>query len=261
VKWTHIYLLDDLAAKAEEKMRSLGIQANIIQIMAQDPMFHEIQDVFRSALQEYDVDISFYVYGMYLYMKFRLMTYFDRLDVGTISEATNSVPVLIELPENGIQDAKMTNDVICSPNSGEYREDLEKISNLGFDKTLMEQGPREEVVDKLFDVFKNESFRHRALEAYSYLSKYRQTVDFPRRVINYYIDEKLAKPHTQPSSKLHLYVPEIPDSKWRACVNLFNIVPNPNFLTTGPEIIWLGIRERTPGLDRIPFCDKLPSLK
>jgi hypothetical protein len=258
VKWTHIYLLDDLAAKVEEKMRSFGIQANIIQIMAQDPIFHKIQGAFRFAHQEYDVHVSSSIYGTYLYMKFCLMTYLDKLDDGTILEAMNPVPVLIELPENGNKDVKMINDVICSRNSGEYREDLEKISNLGFDKMLMEQGPREEVVDKLFDAFKNESFCHRAIEAYSYLSKYRQIVDFPRRVISYYIDQKLAEPHTQFSSRMHLYAPEIPDSKWRACVNFLNIVPNPNFLTIGPEIIWLGIHERTPGPDRIPFSDKLP---
>jgi hypothetical protein len=258
VKWTHIYLLDDLAAKAEEKMKSHGIQANIIQIMAQDPLFHEIQEVFRFARRQYDVDISYSVYGMYLYMKFRLMTFLNNVDYNRISVAISPVPVLIELPENGNQDVKMINDVICSRNSVEYREDLEKISDLGFDKTLMEQGPRKEVVDKLFDAFKNESFRHRALEAYGYLSKYRQIVDFPRRVINYYIDEKLAEPHTLPSSRLHFYAPESANSKWSTCVNLFNIVPNPNFLTIGPEIIWLGIHERTPGPDRIPFCDKLP---
>jgi hypothetical protein len=258
VKWTHIYLLDDLATKAEEKMRSIGVQANIIQIMAQDPVFYEIQEVFRLARQEYDVDISYSVYGMYLYMKFHLMTNLNNFDDGNILEAMNPVPVLIEMPENGNQDVKMINDVICSRNSVEYREDLEKISNLGFDKTLMEKGPRGEVVDKLFDAFKNESFRHRAIEAYSYLPKYRQIVDFSKRVINYYNDQKLAEPHTQPSSRLHFYAPEIPDSKWRACVNFLNIVQNPNFLTIGPEIIWLGIHERTPGPDRIPVCDKLP---
>jgi hypothetical protein len=258
VKWTHIYLLDDLAAKVEEKMRSLGIQANIIQIMAQDPMFHNIQGVFRFARQEYDLHVSSSIYGTYLYMKFHLMTFLDNLDDARILQAINPVPVLIELPENGNEDVKMINDVICSRNSVEYREDLEKISNLGFDKTLMEQGPREDVVDKLFDAFKNESFRHLALEAYSYLSKYRQIVDFPRRVINYYIDKKLAKPYTHPSSRSHFYAPEDTNSKWRACVNLFNIVPNPNFLTISPEIIWLGIHERAPGPDRIPFCDLLP---
>jgi hypothetical protein len=68
------------------------------------------------------------------------MTYLVSLDVGTVSEAMNPVPILIELPENGNQDVKMINDVICSHNSVEYREDLDKISNLGFDKTLMEQG-------------------------------------------------------------------------------------------------------------------------
>jgi hypothetical protein len=141
VKWTHVYLLDDLAAKGEEKMRSLGIQADIIKIMAQDPVFHEIQDVFRFTRQEYDVDISCSVDGMYLYMKFCLMPYFDSLDVGTIWDAMNPVPILIELPENGNQNVKKINDVICSRNSVKYSEDLDRISNLGFDKTLMEQGP------------------------------------------------------------------------------------------------------------------------
>jgi hypothetical protein len=127
-------LLDDLAARGEEKMRSLGINLNIIQIMAQDSIFHEIQDVFRFAHEEYEVDASFSVYGMYLYMKFRLISYLDSLDVGTVSEAMNPVPILIELPENGNQEVKMMNEVICSRNSVEYGEDLQKISDLVFDR-------------------------------------------------------------------------------------------------------------------------------
>jgi hypothetical protein len=42
VRWTHIYLLDDWATKAEEKIHAIGIESNVVQIMAQDPMFHEI---------------------------------------------------------------------------------------------------------------------------------------------------------------------------------------------------------------------------
>jgi hypothetical protein len=42
VRWAYIYLLDDLAAKAEEQIRAIGLESNNVHIMAQDPMFHEI---------------------------------------------------------------------------------------------------------------------------------------------------------------------------------------------------------------------------
>jgi hypothetical protein len=96
------------------------------------------------------------------------------------------------------------------------------------------------------------------MKAYGYLSKYRQIINFPRKVIVYLIDGKLAEPYMQPSSRLHLYAPEIVDAHWRACVNIFKVIPNSRYLSIGPEIIWLGIHERTPGPDRIPFRDQLP---